>query len=171
MKTFKTVSPYALEGNMFDTIEKECMLITAKKGDKVNMMAANWGGVGVLWFKPVTFAFVRPERYTREFMDAGESFSMCFMGKNDRYKDEIMLCGTKSGREIDKVKETGFTVLEEAGVPYFEQSRMVVFCKKLLVQQFTPESVQDKKYIKEIYEEAGYHYMYISEVTKILIEE
>ena len=71
------------------------------------MMTASWGGVGVLWNRPVVFAFIRPERYTREFIDAKNEFTITFLGTE--YRKAHSICGSKSGREIDKVAATGLT--------------------------------------------------------------
>ena len=66
----------ALNENAFQMIGKDWLLLTAKKDGKVNTMTASWGGVGVMWGKQVAFLFIRPQRYTKEFVDAAAEMSI-----------------------------------------------------------------------------------------------
>ena len=83
------------------------MLVTAGNAEKFNMMTASWGGLGFLWNRPVAFVFIRPQRYTFDFVERNEGFTLSFFG--EEYRKVLQLCGTKSGREIDKVAETKLT--------------------------------------------------------------
>ena len=103
----KAINPNEIKDNFIELIGKEWMLVSAGDKEKFNMMTASWGGVGVLWNRPVVFAFIRPERYTREFIDAKNEFTITFLGPEHRKAHSI--CGSKSGREIDKVAATGLT--------------------------------------------------------------
>lgn len=105
----KAINPNEIKDNFIELIGKEWMLVSAGDKEKFNMMTASWGGVGVLWNRPVVFAFIRPERYTREFIDAKNEFTITFLGPEHRKAHSI--CGSKSGREIDKVAATGLTPL------------------------------------------------------------
>ena len=105
--SLKPIDPKTLELNPFTTIGTEWMLLTAGNEDKHNTMTVSWGGLGVLWRKNVTYVLVRPQRYTMEFMDREEYYSLCVF--DETYKPALKLCGTKSGRDIDKDKETGLT--------------------------------------------------------------
>ena len=78
---FKKINPYEAQGNVFDMIGKQKMLIVAGDGTKVNGMTASWGALGVIWGAPAAYAFVRDSRYTKEFLDGSETFSLCFFGK------------------------------------------------------------------------------------------
>ena len=91
--------------DVFRLIGKEWMLITAGNIQHFNTMTASWGGLGWLWNKPVAFIFVRPERYTYEFIESGGRITLSFLP--EAFKPVLNLCGSKSGREIDKIKETG----------------------------------------------------------------
>lgn len=86
------------------------MLVTAGNAEKFNMMTASWGGLGFLWNRPVAFVFIRPQRYTFDFVERNEGFTLSFFG--EEYRKVLQLCGTKSGREIDKVAETKLTPLQ-----------------------------------------------------------
>ena len=94
-----------LKENFFEAIGKEWMLVTAGTKEKFNTMTASWGGIGWLWNKPVAFVFIRPERYTYEFVEKNDHLTLSFLGEENKKIHAV--CGSKSGRNIDKVKETG----------------------------------------------------------------
>ena len=127
--SLKPIDPKTLELNPFTTIGTEWMLLTAGNEDKHNTMTVSWGGLGVLWRKNVTYVLVRPQRYTMEFMDREEYYSLCVF--DETYKPALKLCGTKSGRDIDKDKETGLTVMFDQEAPYYAEAKLVFICKKL----------------------------------------
>ncbi|MBQ0111401.1 MAG: flavin reductase family protein, partial [Oscillospiraceae bacterium] len=103
---FKQIAPNEINDNIFDLIGKEWMLITAGDKNGFNTMTASWGFAGVLWNKPYAACFIRPQRYTREFIDAGEYYTLSFYGENNPIHK---ICGSKSGRDTDKVKECSLT--------------------------------------------------------------
>ena len=119
----KAINPNEIKDNFIELIGKEWMLVSAGDKEKFNMMTASWGGVGVLWNRPVVFAFIRPERYTREFIDAKNEFTITFLGPEHRKAHSI--CGSKSGREIDKVAATGLT-------PFF--TLVILYSRKLALR-------------------------------------
>lgn len=158
--------------NVFELIGKEWMLVTAGNKDKFNTMTASWGGMGVLWGKPVVFVFVRPERYTFEFMEANDTFTLSFLGFEDRKIYNI--CGSKSGRVTDKVKETGLRpYFTEGGNVLFEQSRLSLECKKLYAENLNPACFLQQEALQKWYGDAqgGMHKMYIAEIRKVLIND
>ena len=120
----KEISPYELNDNIFKTIGKDWTLVTAGTEDKYNTMTASWGSVGIMWNKPVAFTFIRPQRYTYEFIENNEYYTLSVYG--EEYRKALTLCGTKSGRDIDKAKETGLTPVFKEKAPYFEQARLVL---------------------------------------------
>ena len=73
--------------NPFFKIGKEWMLITAGTKEKINTMTASWGSLGVMWGKNVAFTFIRPQRYTKEFIDDNNTFSLCFFP--EEYKKDL----------------------------------------------------------------------------------
>ena len=105
----KKVEVKELSENFFEAIGKEWMLVTAGNKEAFNTMTASWGGIGWLWNKPVAFVFVRPERYTYEFIEKGDFLTLSFLGEENKKIHSV--CGSKSGREVDKVKETGLKPL------------------------------------------------------------
>ena len=111
--------------NAFDLISKQWMLVTAGNGEKFNTMTASWGGLGFLWNKPVAFVFIRPERYTHEFVEANERLTLSFY--TEEWRKALQLCGTKSGRDTNKIAATGLTPVElESGAITFEEARLTL---------------------------------------------
>lgn len=98
--SFKEVKMEELNFNPFTKIGTEWMLITAGDEKKFNTMTASWGGVGIMWNKNVVTTYIRPQRYTKEFVDANEYFTVSFYDKE--YKKALNICGTRSGRDCDK---------------------------------------------------------------------
>ena len=111
----------SLDQNVFTLIGEQWMLITAGTPEHCNTMTASWGGLGVLWGADVATCYIRPQRYTYEFIEKSDYFTLSFLG--EAYRKQLALCGAKSGREVDKVKECGFTVCAGAGnAPYFQEA-------------------------------------------------
>lgn len=162
---FQKVDPKSLNLNPFAAIGDQWMLITAGTKERCNTMTASWGGLGVLWGAPMATAYIRPQRYTKQFVDENEYFTLSFFSEN--YRPQLNLCGTKSGRDMDKVKECGFTVAEGAGgAPYFEQAELVLVCRKRMAMPMDeaamPADVKDKWY------KGDYHTMYWGEIVEAL---
>ena len=145
------------------------MLITAGTAEHCNTMTASWGGLGVLWGAPAATCYIRPQRYTKEFVDREEYFTLSFFG--EEWRKALSLCGSKSGREVDKVKECGFTVkTADCGAPYFEEASLVLVCRKRFAQEMDPNLMPDA--VKEKwYPEKDYHTMYIGEIVQALEAE
>lgn len=142
----KELTVSELKDNMFHAIGKEWMLVTAGTPEKFNTMTASWGGTGILWGKPVAFIFIRPERYTYEFIEAGETLTLSFLG--EAHKDIHKICGSQSGRNIDKVAATGLKpqVTPDGNIAY-EQARLTLECRKLYADMIKPEQFLDASLI------------------------
>ena len=136
--------------NAFDLIGKEWMLVTAGNKEKFNTMTASWGGIGWLWNKPVAFIFIRPERYTHDFIERESRLTLSFYEEDCR--GILQFCGTKSGRDVDKVKETGLKpVALESGAMTFEQARLTLDCRKLFKSPMTAADLIDKSILEKWY--------------------
>ena len=164
MSKFKEVNIKDCNFNPFE-LKTKWMLISAQKDGKTNTMTASWGGFGVMWNKEVVFVVIRPQRYTKEFVDNAESFSLTFFDKT--YLKDLSYLGKVSGRDEDKIGKVGFHVAMDNNIPYFEEAESVIFAKKLFVQPITEASFLDKDLIDKWYE-GDYHHLYIAEVTKII---
>ncbi len=157
--------PEQLTDNPFKLIGKDWMLITAGTQQSFNTMTASWGGVGVLWQKQVSFCFVRPTRYTFEFMERSENFTLSFF--EERYRTALNFCGSNSGRDTDKVKETGLTPISKDGFIYFGEARLVLACRKLYFQDINPGYFLEQG-IHDLYPVKDYHRMYVGEIVSCL---
>lgn len=165
----KPVDVHEISENVFSLIGKQWMLITAGTAEHCNTMTASWGGLGVLWGAPAATCYIRPQRYTKEFVDREEYFTLSFFG--EEWRKALSLCGSKSGRDVDKVKECGFTVkTADCGAPYFEEASLVLVCRKRFAQEMDPNLMPDD--VKEKwYPEKDYHTMYIGEIVQALEAE
>ena len=163
---FHTLNPKDLKDNVFSLIGDRWMLVTAGTAEHCNTMTASWGGLGVIWGAPAATCYIRPQRYTKEFLDREECFTLSFF--DEAYRRELSLCGSKSGREVDKGKACGFTAASAGcGAPYFEQASLVLVCRKRFVQPMDPanipQEIQDKWYPQK-----DFHTMYIGEIVEVL---
>lgn len=163
---FKETQQDKISDNIFKLIEKDWMLITAGTKDNFNTMTANWGGLGYLWNKKVCFSFIRPTRYTYEFVERAQVFTLSFF--EEKHRDILQFCGAKSGRDVNKIKATGLVpVHSNSGAVYFEQARLVFECKKIYFQDINPRNFIDPK-LEPLYPKKDYHRMYIGEIVKCL---
>ncbi len=168
MSQFYEISPQQLEKNPFTLIGKEWMLIAAEKEGKTNAMTASWGGMGVLWNKNVVFSFIRPQRYTKEFVDASDRFSLTFF--DESYRDTLSYFGRVSGRDEDKIEKTGLSLCHAEGAPYFREARLILICKKLYAGDMKPEDILIPEIDDKNYPGKDYHTMYIGEIVKVLMK-
>ena len=161
------IDPYNLNESVFRLLDKDWMLVTAGKPGRFNMMTASWGGFGILWNHPVSYIFVRPTRYTYEFIEEHERFTLNFFGPG--YRKILNFCGSRPGREVDKINMPGLTPVEsDSGSIYFNEARIVMECLKIYFQDLKPENFIDLK-IESNYPKKDYHRMYIGQIEKIRI--
>ena len=149
----------------FEMIGKDWTLITAEKDGKVNTMTASWGGMGVIWNKNVAFVFIRPSRYTKEFVDNTERFSLSFF--SEEYRDKLTYLGRVSGRDENKIEKSGLTVTEIDGIPAFSEAKTVIVCKKLYAQDMKDNCFISEEFFKKMYPEGDVHTMYIAEIENV----
>lgn len=164
----KKVEVKTLSENFFEAIGKEWMLVTAGTQEHFNTMTASWGGIGFLWNKPVAFVFIRPERYTYQFIEKSDYLTLSFLGEKNKKIHAV--CGSRSGRDTDKVKETGLKPLfTEQGNVLFEQARLSLECKKLYVGDIAADSFIDKSLIDKWYggSHGNFHKLCIVEIEHI----
>ncbi len=166
MSEFKEISAKEITENPFKLIGDNWALVTGGSKESFNTMTISWGGVGIMWGKPCAFTFIRPQRYTFGFMEQGDYYTMSFF--DEKYRDALKFCGSKSGRDFDKVKETGLTpAFNESGAVYFEEAKLVLVCKKMYAQSLGEEFITDSDSVKKWYNN-DYHKMYVSEIVKVL---
>lgn len=152
--------------NAFSAIGKDWLLITAEKQGSVNTMTASWGGLGIMWGKPVAYIFIRPQRFTKEFVDFSDKLSLSVLPNS--FRKELNYFGTVSGRDEDKIEKSGLMVAKEDGVPYFADASTVFICRKLYAGDIKEECFIDKASCEKWYPEKDYHTMYVVEIEKAM---
>ena len=166
--SYKEIKPEELSGNVFNMIANDWMLITAENDGKVNTMTASWGGLGFIWRKPVAYIFIRPQRYTYEFVENTDKLTLSFFGGDMR--DALKICGTKSGRDCDKIAEAGLTPFSvNEGCTSFEEATVIMECTKMYAQDLSADCVIDEKVFNE-YKAGDYHRMYVVSLDRILVK-
>ena len=164
----KEINVRELKENFVKMINDDWALLTAGKTDDFNTMTVSWGGIGELWGKDVCFVFVRPQRYTFEFMEKNDYFSLSFFG--GEYKKELGICGSKSGRNIDKMAETGFTPVDFKVATGYEQAKVNIILKKLAYQDMKPDGFIDET-IMNNYANNDFHRVYVGEIVKVVVKQ
>lgn len=167
MNKFQLVDPDLFDFSPFRIIGKDWMLITAEKDGKINSMTASWGGLGVIWGKNCAFIFVRKTRYTKEFIDDSDSFSLSFFD-HEKYKKALTYMGSVSGRNEDKISKSGLTISHYEGIAHYDEASRVLICKKMCCQPISPENFLSKTIDDQWYKDKDYHDMYIGEILAIL---
>lgn len=167
MSELKTIKPQEFDFSPFRLIGKDWMLITAEKAGKINSMTASWGGLGVLWNKNVAYIVIRKSRFTKELVDGSDHFSLTFFDRKEQQK-MLNYMGTVSGRDEDKIAASGLTVKHQAGIPYFDEAKTVMLCRKLCCQPIDPASFIDNSIDDQWYPDKDYHDLYVGEITEIL---
>lgn len=164
----KKIDIKALKDNVVSLFDDKWCLITAGDESSYNTMTASWGALGELWNKDVCFTFIRPQRYTKEFVEKNELFTLSFFP--EEYKKALTFCGRNSGRDYDKAKETGLTPMAIDGSMSFDESEIIIVCKKLAKQEIDPEGFIDGSIDSKCYMDKDYHTMYIGEVIACYIK-
>ncbi len=165
---YRKISPEEIQGNFIKMVGKDWMLITAGDSAKFNMMTASWGGIGVLYNKPVAICFINPARYTFGIMEKGDTYTLTFYPDNCRKALEY--CGTKSGRNEDKVKGSGLTPIQtENGAIAFKEAKMIIECRKLVSQSISLDAI-DNSQEREKRAMQPMHKMYIGEILNVWVK-
>lgn len=167
--SFKEIKPEELKENPFDLIGKQWMLITAGDEKKCNTMTASWGALGVMWGKPTATAYIRQSRYTKEFVDNGEYFTLSVF--EEAYRKALNLCGRVSGRDTDKIQDAGLTPFNIDGTTAFEEAKLILVCRKVYHQFMGEESFDCKENVDKWYADKDFHTMYMGEIVKVLVKE
>lgn len=160
---FKEFDLVSSNFNPFKEIGKDWMLITAGDENSFNTMTASWGGVGVMWHKNVANIVIRPQRYTLGFIESSDYYTICFF--DEKYREALKYCGSHSGKDVDKIKETGLTPMFIEGTTAFEEASTVLVCKKLYRQELTDDCILDKSLMSN-YVNNDFHISFVGEITK-----
>lgn len=167
-KHMKEITIKEYKDNLFSVMKDEAALLTAGKIDKFNTMTIGWLTAGVIWGKEVVTCYVRPSRYTYQFMEENDLFTVSFYHSD--YRRALSYLGSNSGRDEDKVQKIGFNPLSLDDTVSFKEARMVIICKKIYNQAMDETKMQSFG-IEKYYARGDYHHFYIGEILKIYIEE
>ena len=171
MSNYYEIKASELHRSAIDMISNGWLLRTAPDESKesgVSAMTASWGSLGELWYKDVATVYIRPQRYTMPLVEASERISLCFGGKDMR--DAMKYCGTKSGRDLDKIKELGLECAECNGVKYIDGSEVVMICKKLYADDIRENRFTAAEPL-DCYKSKDFHRFYILEIEKVLVKK
>lgn len=166
----KEIDVESLQFNPFAKIGKQWMLVTAGDERGCNAMTASWGGFGVLWGQNVATVYIRPQRFTKEFMDESGRFTLSFLGEGHR--GALKVCGSVTGRDVDdKFAQAGLTPLFVDGTAAVEEADLVLVCRTLYTAALPPENFVEKENDERWYPERDYHIMYIAAIERALARE
>lgn len=168
---FHDIEPTSLALRSFYTLDKEWALLSAGNQDSFNTMTVSWGTLGTLWNLPVATVYSRPQRYTREFLDEQDYYTLSFFG--GQHMKELGYLGAHSGRDGDKVTQVGFTPVfdDQYGTPLFEQAQLVLVCRKVYAEDLKAEYFLDKSIIEQHYPAADFHRQYVGQVVRTLLRD
>ena len=154
---------YSLD--IFTQFDKKWALVTAGNEDSFNTMTISWGGMGTIWNKPVATVYVRTSRYTHEFIDDNDYFTVSFFP--EEYKKILGVLGSKSGREMDKMHASGLTPVQLENGITFKEAETTFICRKLCKQPIELHNMPEDV-VNSFYKADTRHDMYIGEVIKII---
>jgi flavin reductase (DIM6/NTAB) family NADH-FMN oxidoreductase RutF len=158
-----------LEGNPFSTIGTQWFLLTAGTKENYNTMTASWGFMGVMWGAPSFLCAVRTNRHTYTYMEENDTFTVSFLPET--YRPALQICGTKSGRDCDKAKETGLTPIEVDGVAAFAEATRIFVCKKRYADMMHAEAFTTPETYTRWYGTDPMHKQYIGEIVAVYEKE
>ena len=168
---FNNISIDSLALKPFHKLDKEWALLAAGNSSSYNAMTVSWGFLGTLWAIPAATVYLRPQRYTLEFLERERYYTLSFFPFE--YKEALAYLGKVSGREGDKISKTGLTPVFDntAGSPHFEQAELVLVCRKLYTDDIKPDHFVDNTIPPDKYPQKDYHRFFIGEVVEILVNE
>jgi len=152
-----------------DIISKGAFLTTAHAG-KTNSMTIGWGSIGVIWRKPIFTVLVRQSRFTRDLIEKSGEFTVSIPFGS--MSEALGLCGTKSGRDLDKIKAAGLTLQpgKKINTPVIAANGVHYECKVVYKQTMVPDAL-DSGYQTALYPQGDYHTMYFGEIIAVYVDE
>lgn len=167
--SFRKIEPTELPGNIIEEVCNKWMLLSAGTEEDFNFMTVNWGMMGELWFKPAVTVYVRHSRHTLGYMENNDTFTLTSLKPG--HQEALNLAGTKSGRDIDKLKESGLTAAFVDGCPTFEEAAYTIVCKKMYADDMPPENFLDQDAFNKSYPEPDYHKMYVGQIIAAYVND
>ena len=166
---FVKKNPDELTCNPFETIGKDWFLLTAGTPEAFNSMTCSWGAMGVIWNDPSVTAYVRTNRHTFGFLEEGTTFTISVFP--EEYRKALAYCGSHSGRDVDKAKETGLTPVELDGAATYAEAKLVFVCEKVYAQMMNEDSFVTTEQKTAYYGKDPMHKMYIGRIKAVYVNE
>jgi flavin reductase (DIM6/NTAB) family NADH-FMN oxidoreductase RutF len=165
----KKIDPINLSVDNVGLWDKQWLLLTSGTLEDCNMMTVSWGSIGCMWNRPFAQIVVRPQRYTFQFLEKNDSFTLCAF--EEKYRQALQLLGSKSGRYGDKLSMTDLTYKKSTKVsaPAYNEASLILECRKIYFQDLNPEGFLDKS-IKDNYPINDYHRVYFGEILAAFVE-
>ena len=168
MQEFQSIYPTEITDNTFKLLDKDWMLVTAGNMKHFNTMTASWGHLGIMWNVPTAIVYIRPQRYTYEFANKYPDYTLTFFP--EKFRPALQFCGSRSGRDFDKVAETHLTPFEtERGNVIYEEARMVLECRKIYEDDLKKKNFLLPEVAKKNYPKNDFHKFYMGEIVNILV--
>ncbi|MCD8201590.1 MAG: flavin reductase [Clostridia bacterium] len=166
----KEIGIEELELDVFRTIGKDWMLLGAGKVGDCDAMTVSWGHMGCIWDdnSPTVVCYVRPNRYTKKFLDENAYFSLSTFGQG--FRKELSYMGSHSGRDGDKIAACGLSVAETDGTIYFPDAELALICEKVYAATLKEECFMDKGIIERNYPQKDFHTMYVGKIRKVFVK-
>lgn len=164
--TLKQIDPNKIDGNFIKMIGQDWMLVTSGTMESFNMMTASWGFAGYMWGLPATSIFVRPTRYTKEFIDRTNSYTLSFFP--DKYKKILTELGTKSGHDMDKMTKSGLTPIQlPTGDITFQEATLTIVCHVMYKSPLQESGFVDNTVMPKWYPKGAtdLHTQYIGQIV------
>ena len=159
---FKRIEAENIKENLFSLLHYDWMLVCAGNIDSYNIMTASWGTFGILWNKPVAICYIRPQRYTYQYTEKNSFYTLNFFP--EKHKHILDLCGSRSGRDINKMKIEGLNPLKtKQENVIFDEAKLALECRKIYFDDIKPENFIDPS-IEKLYLIKDYHRFYIGEI-------
>ncbi|MDR2129666.1 MAG: flavin reductase [Odoribacteraceae bacterium] len=165
---FTPVAPRDIVGNVFRLVGEDYTVITSGTGEDYNSMTASYGGWGILFNEPSTWCFLRANRYTLEYIRREKRYTMTYF--DEPYRDQVMLFGTSSGRDSDKMKKhTLSAVKTPAGSVAYKEAKLIIECELTEITTVQPAdyySEEGRSFVVKAHEEVKeYHKLVFGKIT------
>lgn len=168
MENFRETDPSTIDVNFIRAIGQEWMLVTAGDAQRCNTMTASWGFVGEMWGRHAAVVVLRPQRFTKEFVDAAERLTLSFF--DDKYRKSLEYCGTHTGRDGDKIAAAGLTrCLTDNGTPALAEARLILECRKMYADNLRADRFLEPALAKKWYPNEDFHTFYVVEIERAYV--
>jgi flavin reductase (DIM6/NTAB) family NADH-FMN oxidoreductase RutF len=163
---FKKINAYEIEGNSIKLFKSDCPIVVFGNLDKHNGLTVAWGTLGCLWSKEIATVYVKPTRYSFDFANSCEYFTIMWF---DELKDEVnKVFGFKSGRDVNKEQLCNLTPLELDGAVAYKEASLIIVCKKIYQNPINKDNILSEEVLnKPLYQDGLFHYEYFGEIVSV----